>query len=81
MNVMWNKASIESMMNQFGKIKSGKYLGIDTDDPNHVTVFTIQTSKAGQKNTSFTVDTENHLGTFQFITSSDGIDKLLKQAK
>lgn len=79
---MWSDKSLTSMHKDFGKILSYKYLGIDTEDPNPgLAVFETQFSVVGWKTTSMTIDKEGWLGTFRFITSSDGIDKMLKNKK
>ncbi len=75
----WSAASITNMHKQYGKILSYEYLGIDEEDPNPgLAVYVINMSVAGTKNLSFTFDNGKDLGTFRFITSSDGIDKMMK---
>jgi hypothetical protein len=79
---MWTDEMIERSHKTYGTIISFKYLGIDTKDANPgLAVFKTEFSKAGKKTTSLTLDNENHLGTFRFITSSEGIDELLKKEK
>lgn len=70
----WN---IDSM----GFMKSYEYLGIDSDDPEHVFVFKTNWSRIGEKTSSFTLDKEYKFNTFRLWTSSPGIDKLLKKKK
>lgn len=81
MERMWSDKMMERSHSEYGKIVSCKYLGIDTKDPNPgLAVFKTEFSKAGQKTTSLTLE-GNYLGTFRFITSSDGIRELLKNEK
>jgi hypothetical protein len=78
-------------LDAYGSITSYRYLGIDTTDPERVRVFKVQYSKAGKKAMSFTLSKTSNaeaatkepfvFGTFRFITSSDGIDKMLSKAK
>lgn len=77
---MWNSQSLGLAHAEYGKITAFKFLGVDMDDPNNVKVFTTHFSIAGDKTTSLTLDADRKLGTFRFITTSDGIDKLQKQA-
>ena len=76
-----NAETLKRFMEKYGKVTSYKYLGIDSLDPDVVTVFTTKWSIAGDKTTSFTLDKENKFMDWRFITSSDGIDKLLKNRK
>lgn len=79
---MWNSRSVEGLHSQYGKIESFSYLGIDKEDPNPgLAVFKTKLSKAGRRTTSFTIEPNGSLGTFRFITSSDGIDKMLREEK
>lgn len=79
---VWSSESIADMHKEYGKILSSKYIGIDTEDPNPgLAVFKTQFSVAGSKTTSLTLEEGKYLGTFRFITSSPGIDKLLKKEK
>lgn len=78
---LWTNKMCKDLLEEYGTITSAKYLGIDNDDPGKVHVFITQFSKAGKKTTSFDIDNKNMLGTFRFITSSDGIDKMLKNNK
>jgi hypothetical protein len=82
MDKMWSKERIESNQKEYGKILSYKYIGIDTEDPNPgLAVFKTQFSVVGWKTTSMTLEKGHYLSTFRFITSSDGIKKLLEQQK
>lgn len=74
-----NAASMKWYDDDFGKMLSFEYLGIDSDDAAHVTVFKTNWSKGGKKTSSFTLDKENKFLTFRLGTSSPGIDKLLKK--
>lgn len=78
---MWSKERTEALLKEYGRITSYKYLGTDDEDPDKVVVYTTQFSIASSKTTSLTLDKEDYLGTFRFITSSEGIDKLLKKRK
>jgi hypothetical protein len=78
---MWTNESNNALLKQYGKLKSFTFLGIDKTDPDNVYVFQTFFSKAGAKTTSLTLDEYSKLGTFRFITTSDGIDDLLKKRK
>jgi hypothetical protein len=79
---MWNPDLIKTLHSEYGTIVSYSYLGIDKEDPNPgLAVFKTKLSKAGWKTTSFTIESDGSLGTFRFITSSDGIDKMLAKDK
>jgi hypothetical protein len=81
-NEAWGNKSLASMHKEYGKILSCKYIGIDTEDPNPgLAVFKTDLSVIGVKAISLTLEKGNYLGTFRFITSSDGINKLLKKKK
>ena len=79
-NPMWTNENNASLLEEFGILKSFKFIGIDELDPNKVYVFETIFSKAGAKTTSLTLDKNYALGTFRFITSSESIDEL-KQSK
>ena len=76
-----NARTMKSFRDNCGKVLSYKYLGVDSLDPNFVTVFKTKWSIVGDKTTSFTLDKKNKFDTWRFITSSDGIDNLLKLEK
>ena len=78
---MWTVENMEAELKKYGKITSYKYIGMDNLDPNKVAVFKTEFSVAGSKTTSLNLDKDNYLGTFRLITSSEGIDKLLKETK
>jgi hypothetical protein len=80
-NPLWTNEKIASLLGQFGTLKSFKFIGIDTLDPNKVYVFETVFSKEDIKTTSLTLDSDYRLGTFRFITSSEGITKLQKKKK
>lgn len=80
-NPMWTNKSNASLLKQFGTLQSFAFLGIDKTDPSNVYVFQTFFSKAGAKTTSLTLDENTRLGTFRFITTSEGIDDLLKKRK
>jgi hypothetical protein len=78
----WNKEVVESLHTKYGKLLSYEYVGIDTEDSNPgLAVFKTKYSVVGEKTTSLSLDDKNYLSTFRFITSSDGIDKLLRVKK
>jgi hypothetical protein len=78
----WSKELVESLHEKYGKLLSYEYLGIDKDDSNPgLAVFITKYSVVGEKTTSLTLNEKQYLSTFRFITSSDGIDKLLKEKK
>jgi hypothetical protein len=76
---IWNNKNILSSLQKFGTLKSFKFIGIDRLDPQNVYVFKTTFSKAGTKTTSLTLNKNNQLETFRFITSSEGITELLKK--
>jgi len=80
-NPLWTNDDIASRLEEFGTLKSFKFIGIDTLDPNKVYVFQTFFSKGGEKTTSLTLDKDYHFDTFRFITRSDGITELLKKYK
>ena len=78
---MWSNERIAELLKQFGTLKSFRYIGVDQTDVDTVRVFQTFFSKAGAKTTSMTLHQDNKLGTFRFMTTSDGIDELLKKRK
>ncbi len=78
---LWNNDSTESTLQRFGTLKSFKFIGIDKSDPQRVRVFKTVFSKAGTKTTSLTTYKNKQLGTFRFMTESDGIAELLRKDK
>ena len=78
---LWNEESIAADLNKFGTLKSFKFLGIDKTDPQNVYVFETYFSKAGAKTTSLTLHKDLRPGTFRFMTTSEGIDAMLKKQK
>ena len=78
---MWNYESNADALKQFGTLKSFKFIGIDKTDIDTVRVFQTFFSKAGTKTTSLTLHENNRLGTFRFMTTSEGINDLLKKRK
>lgn len=78
---LWTSESNAAALKQFGTLKSFTFLGIDKTDPSNVYVFQTFFSKAGAKTTSLTLDENFRLGTFRFMTTSEGIDDLLKKRK
>jgi hypothetical protein len=78
---VWTNKNNALRLEEFGTLKSFKFIGIDTADPNKVWVFKTTFSKGGVKTTSLTLDKNKHLDTFRFITESDGITELLKKDK
>ncbi|MBL7723871.1 MAG: hypothetical protein JNK27_06965 [Chitinophagaceae bacterium] len=76
---LWTNEGNASALKEFGTLKSFKYIGIDKSDTYDVYVFVTIFSKAGAKTTSLTLNKNYSLGTFRFITTSDGINDLLKK--
>ena len=66
---------------EYGKIKSFVYAGVDTSDPEGISVFKVVYEKAGTKAMSFTLGEENKFGTFRFDTSSDEIEEMIRNVK
>jgi len=76
---LWGNEKAASALDEFGALRSFKFIGIDTLDPDKVYVFKTLFAKAGTKTTSLTLTSNNNLSTFRFITSSEGITQLLKK--
>lgn len=76
---MWSNKSVAEQLNVSGILKSFKFMGIDTLDPEKVYVFQTVFSKAGVKSTSLTLDKDHNLGTFRFFTIPDGVPVLLNK--
>src|SRR5690349_15742438 len=53
---VWTKESNALRLKEYGSLKSFKFIGIDTLDPDTVWVFKTLFSKAGTKTTSLTLD-------------------------
>ncbi|NCI51510.1 hypothetical protein GWC95_16395 [Sediminibacterium roseum] len=78
---MWSNERTAEALEQFGTLKSFVFLGIDKTDPQNVYVFQTFFSKAGPQTTSLILDKNSKIGTFRFMTTSDGIEELLKKRK
>lgn len=78
---IWTNQINASALVEYGKLKSFKFIGVDKSDTYDVYVFITNFSKAGQQTTSLTLHKDKSLGTFRFITSSPGIDDLVKKYK
>jgi hypothetical protein len=78
---IWTNDNNAERLKEFGYLKSFRFIGIDTSDPNKVYVFKTFFSKKGVHTTSLTLDSGHKLGTFRFITTPEGISKLLKSRK
>jgi len=76
-NTMWSAPLIADLHKQYGIMISYSWLGKDPEDPNDIAVFKTEFTKAMHKTTSFSLDKNNKLGTFRFITRSSSIDKML----
>jgi hypothetical protein len=74
---MWTNKSVAEELNNSGTLKSFKFIGIDTLDPQKVYVFQTVFSKAGTKSTSLTLDKDHNIRTFRFFTIPDGVSALL----
>ncbi len=77
---LWTNAQAAEYIKEYGSLRSFKFIGVDSLDPNRVYVFKTFFSKAGARTTSLTLDKDNGLGTFRFITTSEGITQLLRNA-
>lgn len=80
-NPLWTNERTAQALKEFGTLKSFRYIGVDETDHDTVRVFQTFFSKAGAKTTSLTLHTDYKLGTFRFMTTSDGIEALLKKRK
>jgi len=80
-NPLWTNKQVAAHLDELGTLKSFKFIGIDSLDPQQVYVFQTFFNKAGAKTTSLTLDKDYNLGTFRFITTSDGITALLNKRK
>jgi len=78
---IWTNKDVAAELDESGTLKSFKFIGIDTLDPQKVYVFQTFFSKAGSKTTSLTLDKDHNLRTFRFFTISDGITELLNKRK
>ena len=78
---LWTNAGTDELLEEYGILKSFKFVGVDTSDPSNVYVFQTVFSKKGAKATSLTLDKDNNLGTFRFITTSDEITQLIKNSQ
>jgi hypothetical protein len=78
---IWTNESNASALEEFGSLKSFKYIGIDKSDTYDVYVFETIFNKVGTKTTSLTLNKNFSLGTFRFITTSEGINELLRKSK
>ena len=78
---LWNKENIAATLNEFGIMNFFEFIGVDKSDPNKVWVFKTVFSKGGEKATSLTLYKDKRLGTFRFMTLSEGITQLLKNHK
>lgn len=78
---LWTNEDVAKMQEEYGTLESFKFIGIDKKDPQKVRVFLTVFSKAGQKTTSCTLDKAHAFSTFRFMTTSNGISKLVRKAK
>lgn len=77
---LWTNEDVARMLEEYGTLQSFTFIGIDKTDPQRVYVFLTSFSKAGQKTSSCTLDPENALSTFRFMTTSKRISKLVRKA-
>jgi hypothetical protein len=77
---LWNDIDIKSWIKEYGFLKSFKFLGVDTTDPENVYVFETKFSKKGTNMTSLTLIGKKQLGTFRFITIPDDPKGIKKPA-
>ncbi len=75
---MWKDAG--HVIKKHGKIIKYQYLGVDTSDPERVTVYKVTFANKKEEAVSFNFDTEDkrYFGTFRFTTESDEILRMLK---
>ncbi len=78
---IWTNDENARYLKKVGYLKSFSFIGIDTLDPEKVYVFRTVFSKAGVKNSSLTLESDNMLGTFRLITTPDGLLKTSKPRK
>lgn len=78
---LWSNEETAGALKQYGILQSFQYIGVDQTDVDTVRVFQTFFSKAGAKTTSLTLHKDDKLGTFRFMTTSAGIDDLLKRRK
>lgn len=76
---LWTNEDSQTTLQQYGTLQSFTFIGIDKSDPQKVYVFKTVFTKGGEKTTSLTLDKNNDLATFRFITTSGGISRLLKK--
>lgn len=76
---LWTNQDNADMLAKYGPLQSFKFIGIDKTDPNRVYVFRTVFKKGGEQATSLTLDENNMLGTFRFITTSKSIAKLIRK--
>ena len=77
---LWTNEEVIKLLNEFGKLQSFKFIDIDRSDPEKVYVFQTVFSKKGIKATSLTLDKNNKLNTFRFITASNEVSRLLNKS-
>lgn len=75
---LWKDAG--HVIKKHGKIIKYQYLGVDTSDPERVTVYKVTFANKKEEAVSFNFDTEDkrYFGTFRFTTESDEILRMLK---
>ncbi|MFN4247666.1 MAG: hypothetical protein ACK4EY_08070 [Flavipsychrobacter sp.] len=76
---LWKDAG--DAVKEYGKIIKYQYLGVDTTDPERVTVYKITFADKKVKAASFNFYIEKdkrYFGTFRFTTESDEILRMLK---
>ncbi len=78
---LWTNDENAALLNEYGTLKSFKFIGIDKADPDKVYVFKTVFSKAGEKTTSLTLYKDYAVGTFRFITTSESINNLIRKSK
>lgn len=75
---LWTNDEVAEAVKNYGYLKSFKFIGTDSTDQK-VYVFKTVFSKKGIQTTSLNLDSDNNLATFRFITTSEGIVKLLRK--
>lgn len=78
---VWTKEKTAGLITELGTMKSFRYIGVDTSDPEKVHVYETFFSKAGKKMTSLTLHENRRIGTFRLITIPDDMNALQKKYK
>ena len=77
----WSATKAADYLKDYGKLESTKFIGVDKQYPNKVYVFKSVFSNVGTKVISLKMNRDNDLSIFRFVTSSKGINELLKKSE